>query len=239
MNELGVNDLTAVAIIPAAGSGLRLASSEVKALVKINGLTILEHVLKRISAFNVIKQIIVLAPKESLQQFHSIIEKFPRAHCIEGGETRQLSVFNGLKFIAENYSLSEQQNIRVLIHDAARCLIPSEVIERALEKSKASDALTCAVPIFDTMVRASDHQTVEEFVRRDAMWAVQTPQIFRYNLLFEAHKRASNDKCFDYTDDASILYKVQQVDIVQGSRDNIKITEKADLLLAEGIVQRT
>ena len=232
-----MNDLTVAVIIPAAGSGLRLGSKEVKALVKINGLSILEHVLKTVSALSAIRHITVLAPKESLKEFQAVISKFPKAECLQGGETRQISVFNGLKFLAEKFSSEEKQKLKVLIHDAARCLVTTDVIARAITQSKTCDALTCAVPVYDSLVRATEKDGIKEFVPREGMWAVQTPQVFAYQVIFDAHKKAFNDNRFDYTDDTSILNSERQINIVPGCRNNIKITEKSDLLTAEEILR--
>ncbi len=141
--------------------------------------------------------------------------------CI-GGKRRQDSVAAGLKLLGECEW--------VIIHDGARPLLTQELIERGLEAARETGAAVAAVPVIDTIKLAGNDHIVIETPPRPNLWAVQTPQIFRFAIIKEAYQQAKGD----VTDDAMLVEQTgNKVKLYMGSYDNIKITTPRDLAIAE------
>jgi 2-C-methyl-D-erythritol 4-phosphate cytidylyltransferase len=144
-----------------------------------------------------------------------------------GGQRRQDSVEAGLSKLPPCDW--------VIVHDGARPLVTQEIIERGLEEAHETGAAVAAVPVTDTIKMAGDDMLVMGTPPRRSLWAVQTPQIFRYNIIAEAYRQNK----YDATDDSSLVersgYKVK---LYAGSPDNIKITAPRDLLIAEMLVKK-
>ena len=143
-----------------------------------------------------------------------------------GGRRRQDSVAAGLKRL---------NNCQwVVIHDGARPLVTRDLIERGLEAAKETGAAVAAIPVTDTIKIAGDDGIVLETPPRQNLWAVQTPQVFRVDIITRAYKQAKDE----VTDDASLVeglgYKVK---LYMGAYDNIKITNPDDLALAEVLLK--
>lgn len=224
-----------IALVPAAGSGSRLGFPEPKALVSVCGKAILQRSLETLVSLGTFSKIIVLIPPGSEKNFEKITDPFGKGVSLTaGGETRQISVYRGLQYCLENNLASDDSLL--LIHDAARCLVSRDVIEHALKSAKANRAVTVAVPIVDTLIKASSEQRISQYISREQMWAVQTPQIFPFGVLLAAHESANLAGRFDYTDDASLLQGKIDIDIVPGAKENLKITTREDLFLAEAII---
>jgi 2-C-methyl-D-erythritol 4-phosphate cytidylyltransferase len=224
-------------VIPAAGSGSRLGSDLPKSLVTIGSESIVEHTLSAFDSIKGVTSCIVAVPQEHHLKFSSIIAKIKlpfEVLVVIGGNTRQQSVYNSLAFIKQKYCPNLQS--RVLIHDSARCLVPVSLIERVIHNLKTSDAITCAVRCVDTLVRSKHNNQISEQILRDNVWAIQTPQAFRFEILMKAHENAHKIDKFDYTDDASLLEGICPVTIVEGLRENIKITWPEDLAFAEKLL---
>ena len=147
---------------------------------------------------------------------------------VPGGAERQQSVFNGLKHVEADI---------VLVHDGARPFIQEELIHQLTEAASLHAGAIVAVPVKDTIKKVQDRSVVET-VERSSLWAVQTPQAFRVSILYKAHQEAENDQ-FLGTDDASLLERMgEQVVIIEGDYDNIKITTQEDLYFAEAILKK-
>jgi len=143
---------------------------------------------------------------------------------IIGSKSRKLSIYNGLKNFVK---ASLEDNI--LIHDAARPLIQEHEIHNLMEKLENHKAVTLAAPVSDTLMR--DNEAVD----RDGLWAIQTPQGFHLQSLIDAHEKFKEDDSF--TDDAGLMRAMgHDVEIVPSSRENIKITTKEDLQMAEKLM---
>jgi len=217
---------TVVALVPAAGASLRMAGDTPKLLCKIAGKTILERTLQTLSSVPEVDRIIVIT-REDIRQKVSAVVSLVANKAIDvtiGGDTRQASVRLGLEQLTE---LSP--NAIVIIHDAARCFASPELIARAVSAAQKHGAVTTAVRIFDSLKKVSLHMRVESSLDRHGVWAVQTPQAFRYKLLKQAHEVDSNDA----TDDASLVEKIHPVHVVEGEKLNFKITTPEDLEIAE------
>ncbi|MFN5924026.1 MAG: 2-C-methyl-D-erythritol 4-phosphate cytidylyltransferase, partial [Pseudanabaena sp.] len=149
---------------------------------------------------------------------------------IQGGDTRQASVFNGLKSLPADSD-------RVLIHDGARCLATPELFDRCDESLQTMQGFIAAVPVKDT-IKIVDGQTIVDTPNRDHLWAAQTPQGFQVDLLKNAHLTAV-DLGWEVTDDAALFEKVGlAVQIVMGEETNLKVTTPQDLAIAEFILKQ-
>lgn len=231
------------AIVPAAGLGLRLKAflpgrqaGMPKPLVKIADRPILIHTLCALSESKSIKRIILAVHKEYLDKFRGVLKRFPlkkRIDLVIGGASRRESVENCLKTIDNAADI-------ILVHDAVRPFVSKDLIDRLLKEAKVSPAVISGVPVKATIksVRCqvsgvSKECVVEKTLSREKLWEIQTPQVFRRELLLEAYKKYRNTAV---TDDASLVEKLGvKVKVVRGSYFNIKITTPEDLVFARAI----
>lgn len=214
----------------AAGSGSRLGAPVPKALVELDGVPLVRRSVDALAAAGV-AEIVVTIPAGMQHEFSSALEGVcPRPLLVEGGTARQDSVRFGLA------SLTSGDDAVVLVHDAARALVPPSVV-RAVAAAILSGAQAAipVVPVVDSIRRvAAEGSTV---VDRSSLRAVQTPQGARLRDLRAAHERVAAD-ALDVTDDASACeYIGLRVTLVPGHRDALKITEPGDLLLAGAVLE--
>lgn len=221
------------AIIPAAGSSSRMGSSTSKAVLEIAGMTALERVVAQIEASRMVQQIIVLAPAESVAAFRKLHFGLTVTRIEAGGATRQESVRRGLAFIESDDP--EARPDYVLIHDAARCLVKAELIAKTIAAAFTHKAVTAAVPVVDSLVRVADSTLQGTAVDRKNIWSVQTPQVFSYALLLEAHRQNRSGA----TDDASLVEHLHPIHIVEGDRANIKLTTPEDVVFARAMLTKS
>jgi 2-C-methyl-D-erythritol 4-phosphate cytidylyltransferase len=218
------------AIVPAAGSGSRMAADVPKQYLKINGKTILEHTIERLISHPNIDGVVVAVAaddrhwdKLSFQTSKPVIKTL-------GGTERCHSVKNAL------YELKRHGNDQdwVLVHDAARPCLRHEDLDRLFQQlSQHMVGGLLAYPVRDTMKRSDDKQRVVETVERNMLWHALTPQMFRLHLLRKVLNDAIEEG-FLVTDEASAVeHAGYQPKLVEGHADNIKITTPDDLPLAE------
>lgn len=150
---------------------------------------------------------------------------------VAGGGTRQESVFNGLQSVPPDTDM-------VMVHDCARPFVTEDMIENALEAANEWGAATVAVPVKDTIKEANDKNFVVNTLDRRRLWAIQTPQAFRYDLLLRAHLYA-RENGIHVTDDASLIEQMGEnsVKLVMGVSENMKITTPGDLTIAKAILE--
>jgi 2-C-methyl-D-erythritol 4-phosphate cytidylyltransferase len=219
-------------LIPAAGSGKRMGSDRNKLLMKLLGKPILQWTLEAAIATAAIDWIGVVGQPCDRDDFQQIFAKLDRAKPIawvQGGSTRQESVFNGLR------SLPNGAN-RVLVHDGARCLGTAELLERCATALDSCLGFIAAVPVKDT-IKIVEAGVVTDTPNREYLWAAQTPQGFIVDKLIAAHEQAEAQG-WEVTDDAALFEKVGlPVQIVMGEETNLKITTPQDLAIAEFILK--
>jgi 2-C-methyl-D-erythritol 4-phosphate cytidylyltransferase len=174
-----------------------------------------------------VKQVIVVISAEDREDFMS---KFGAnvailgIDVVDGGEERSDSVARGLARVKSDIDF-------VCVHDAARPCIVDEWVTKVFEAAQKHDAAILAIPVSGTLKRVGADNTIVETVSREGLWEAQTPQVFRRQLLLEAHAKRGN---FNATDDAQLVERLgKKVAIVPGSPINLKITTKEDLRLAE------
>lgn len=223
------------AIIPAAGQGKRMGSGRNKVYLPLDDQPILALTLQQLDAIDEIAELIVVVRSEEVEPCHSEIfsnGKFTKPYkVIVGGKERQDSVKAGLAAL-------EADTDFVLVHDAARPLITGELIADALDKAQMYGSAVLAVPVKDTIKVIKSDGFVETTLERSALRAVQTPQIFRREIICKAYEFAEQNGCIA-TDDASLVEAMgEPVFLVSGSYENIKITTPEDILLAKEILRR-
>lgn len=216
------------AIIPAAGSGTRYSAVKNKLFEDLNGFPVIVHTLKKISAVEEINSIIICTSQGLIDEIKQLVKdhNIPKVEAvILGGETRQESVFLGLK---EAQKLSPDF---VLIHDGARPLVSAEIIKNSINTTVEKGSAVVAVPAKDTIKRVNpESKEIIETLNRDELWNIQTPQVFRFNLILAAHEKFKGQ---NFTDDAALLETLKiPVNIVTGTYKNIKITTEEDLKIA-------
>ena len=213
-------------LIPAAGSGRRMKAGKNKLLINLNGEALLYWTVrsaflsKKISWVGIIGQ-----PHDKSQIINSLKNFSNKVNWIDGGDTRQESVRNGIN------NLPNDAN-KVLIHDGARCLIKPELIDKCSNELEINDAIILAIKVTDTIKVVNEYQFIKETPNRNFLWAAQTPQGFSVEKLKKAHQKAL-DNNWSVTDDASLFERLNwEVKIIEGSSTNIKITSPIDLKIA-------
>jgi 2-C-methyl-D-erythritol 4-phosphate cytidylyltransferase len=224
--------MNTVAIVPSAGQGVRFNSKVAKPLYLLNLKPIIVHTLLALQNSSFINQIILVINKSEEDLIKREIEKeslHKISAIVQGADTRYGSVKNGLTAISEKCDL-------VLIHDGVRPFIDEELIGRCVIEAERSGAAIAAVPVKSTIKEVSPDHEVRLTLRRNLLWEVQTPQVFRYDLILKAYKLEPKG---EVTDDASLLERLgMRVKIVSGSYYNIKITTPEDLVFAQAILEK-
>ena len=224
------------AIILAGGKGKRMRSAISKQFIDIKGKPIIYYTLKKFSENKKIDNIIVVLPEDEVKYFkENILKKYELRinKIVIGGKERQDSVYNALK------SLKNSSTDIVLIHDGARPFITEEIIERGLEKVKETGACVVGMPSKDTIKLSDAEGYVKETPDRKCVWTIQTPQIFSYALIREAHDSIRKKDMSKITDDAMVIEQETgvKVALAEGSYQNIKITTPEDLYIAEAFLR--
>ena len=216
------------ALVLAAGQGTRIGDAVPKQYIPLAGKPMMFHSIEAIAAVSRIDHLlVVLAPLDRHWGEHDWSE-FPEKveAAFVGGDHRGQSVLNALKYIEPNVARDDW----ILVHDAARPCIPTELVEQFLDEI-GDDPVggLLAIPLADTLKRAEDTNRVEETVPRRGLWRAQTPQIFRYGLL-----RKGLEHKITATDEAEAVESIGQAPrLAQGETSNIKVTFAEDLVIAE------
>lgn len=209
-----------------------------KPFISLNGKSILQRTAEAFLSLSEIEGLIVLGNPEFLDQYQEALGiQDERIRIIPGGKTRQHSVCLGLEFIANNYE--DTSSYLVSIHDAARCLIDPELIRLANREASARQAVTLGVPVTDSLklVEEGTSRALKNIDRKNVV-SIQTPQVFSFDLIYKQHQYYKSKARFDFTDDTALLEGHHEVYIVPGSKENIKITTKEDLLFAQAILSK-
>ena len=228
------------AVIPAAGSGVRLGTKISKPLVEIGNKPLLAYTIKALSVNPLIRDIVIAANLTNAALIESIVKRrrFKKVtKIVLGGASRRVSVENGLRQVPDRAEY-------VLIHDAVRPFADQALINRVIEAALESGAAVAGVPVKGTVKKARSfmmpvtHKNiliVKETLDRNNLWEIQTPQVFRKSIILKAYER--NKDAF-VTDDAMLVERSgAKVCIVAGSYFNIKITTSEDLVFAGAILE--
>lgn len=177
------------------------------------------------------EHIVVCVNPEWRTRFDEELRGVSKVELVDGGGTRQDSVRSGVVALSSQAALSGSSRRCVLVHDAARCCLPAQVVRRVVEGVYQHGAVTAAVPVPDALSTVTDG-VVRAFVDRSNVWAVQTPQGFWLDELHDAHIAAATEG-FVALDDASVVARAREVRVVEGDSRNIKVTHPQDLSVAE------
>lgn len=223
------------AVIPAAGSGMRMGSSIPKQYLSLAGQPVIEHVLGALLAEPRIEGITVsVAADDPYWQRHLLSPRTKPVRIASGGETRARSVLNALMTLHDELDGSDW----VLVHDAARpCLHPRDLA--LLMQVIGDDAVggILAAPVADTLKRVDEERLVTATPERAELWRAFTPQMFRYGLLMEALESAIREGESPGDESSAMERRRHPVKVVEGRGDNIKITRPDDVALAEAILK--
>jgi 2-C-methyl-D-erythritol 4-phosphate cytidylyltransferase len=219
-------------IIPAAGQGKRMGAGKNKLLLELNNIPVLIHTLKVFEEDELCEGIILAIHPQDEEEFILLLKKHNVKKVLDlvpGGKERQDSIYNALKTV-------KTEGI-ILVHDAARPFIQKDQIHRLVDTAQKTDAAIIGVPAKDTMKTVRDN-VVKATVERSSLWVVQTPQAFRFSLLYRAYEQAAKDG-FVGTDDSSLVERISHpVTMVEGDYDNLKLTTQEDLFFAQAILQK-
>lgn len=223
--------MNCIAIIPAGGKGFRSGFSTPKQYLKVSGKEIIVYTLQTFQKNKLINRIIVSAEPEYFSLLLKLVKKYKLSKVkliVEGGNTRQHSVFNAV------LASDADDNDLIVVHDAARAFLPSSILTNAiLSALKTGNALVC-IKAKDTLIKGK--KFVNEYLNRDEVYYVQTPQIFKYKDIYNALVKAEKEN-FVGTDESMLIKKIgKKVNIVEGSVFNFKITTKEDVELFKNIV---
>jgi 2-C-methyl-D-erythritol 4-phosphate cytidylyltransferase len=222
-----------VAIIPAAGLGLRMGGAVRKQFRPLGGLPLLVHSLRVFQSSPVIDAVVLAVPEADLHYCRTeIVEPhgFSKVtHLVAGGKERQDSVRQALAVVQEGVHL-------VVIHDAVRPCVTMTMVKQVVEAAALDGAAIIALPMGDTVKQVGGDRLIERTIDRKPLWLAQTPQAFRRDWLDEAHRKAQAEG-LAATDDAFLVeWMGHPVRVVEGNGENIKVTRPEDLVIGEAIL---
>ncbi|MBW4685011.1 MAG: 2-C-methyl-D-erythritol 4-phosphate cytidylyltransferase [Komarekiella atlantica HA4396-MV6] len=220
-------------LIPAAGIGKRMGSNRNKLLLTVRSQPIIAWTLKAAVAASKISWIGIISQPTDWPDFKVILADLKLTkpvELIQGGSTRQESVYNGLQALPADAK-------QVLIHDGARCLVTPDLFNSCAEAISHCPGLIAAVPVKDTIKVVDDNGIIQNTPDRRQLWAAQTPQGFDVKLLKQCHAEGVR-LGWEVTDDAALFERCGiAVQIVQGEETNLKVTTPQDLAIAEFILR--
>ena len=218
------------AIIVAGGKGERMYSEIPKQFLELAGKPILMHTLEKFHFFSDEMELILVLPALQIDFWKELCEKhhfFLPHKIVEGGSARFFSVKNGLQ-------QAENSDGLIAIHDGVRPLVDMETIKRSFESAEQMGASIPVVDMIESLRKVTENGSVA--VDRNAFKLVQTPQVFQSEIILKSYEQPYNEQ---FTDDASVVESAgYSVQLVEGNRENIKITNVLDLQLAEILLKQ-
>ncbi|GJL58454.1 MAG: 2-C-methyl-D-erythritol 4-phosphate cytidylyltransferase [Nitrospirales bacterium] len=223
-----------VAVVLAAGLGTRMGGNTPKQYLTLGNLPLLVYSLQVFQHYEGVGEVILSVPASDLEYCWSAIvkpfglEKVTKV--VAGGARRQDSVSNGLAAISDRPD-------GVLVHDGVRPFIDPCMVKNVIDCAGNTGAAVVAMPIHDTVKRVDSSGIIQETLKREELWQIQTPQVFRYDWLVEAHHQAQLHQ-WEVTDDAALIERMgYPVSVIAGSCFNIKVTKPDDLVFGEAILE--
>ena len=223
------------AIIVAAGEGRRIGGPVSKSFLPIAGRPLVLRTLDRFFSTQSIEKVILVVADKELGPSQRLIASDPnlshRSWVLQaGGASRQESVRRGLDRLDPDCEI-------VAIHDGARPFVSSSLIDRCIEEAYRVGAVVIGVPVRDTIKVVSEEHWVQATPARNTLWEIQTPQVFRKEIIVQAHDWGGR-QAMEATDDSTLVEQIgKPVFLLEGERTNIKITVPEDLLLAEALLR--
>lgn len=221
------------AIIVAAGGSVRMGTNVSKQFVPLLGKPAIEYTLRAFQSCGVINEIVIVCREQDREQISAIVDSNgidKVMSLVKGGDSRAESVRNGI-------AAADSRATYYAIHDGARPLITVDEIERVCEAAFESGAATLGTAVTDTIKVVNENDVIESTPLRAALRAVQTPQVFERDLYTFALDDAT-ENLDDFTDDCALIERMGgEVTVVEGSKENIKLTTPIDIVIAESILR--
>jgi len=227
--------MNATAIVLAAGEGRRLGGNAPKAYLPIGGRPLVLRTLDRLFSASSVESVVLVVAAGQRARCESLLQsdtalRGRRWLLQTGGATRQESARRGLERVKSDAAI-------VIIHDAARPFVSSGLIDRCVEAAAEKQAVVPGLPARDTMKFVSAERWVQSTPERNTLWEIQTPQVFRRDLIVAAHERAAREGAWA-TDDAMVVERMGvPVYVLEGERTNFKITVPEDVWVAETLIR--
>ncbi len=222
------------AIIVAAGSSVRMGTDGSKQFIPLLGKPAILHTLTAFQNSENIDEIIIVCREQDSSKIKELAEEngISKLSClVNGGDSRAQSVKNGIGAVCSDSKF-------LAIHDGARPLISTEEINKVIERAFETDAATLGTPVTDTIKVVNEDNLIENTPQRSTLRAVQTPQVFDREM-YEFALEKAGDELDSFTDDCSLIENLgMQIEIVDGSTENIKLTTPIDIIIAEAILKR-
>ncbi len=224
------------ALILASGTGSRVKSSKIpKQFIEINNKPIVAHTVDKFLLNKNIDEVVIVCHPEWNEYLTNYLKNFnKKAYVVNGGKTRNESILNGLNYIKND--LKAKGTDIVLTHDAVRMFITDRIINDNIDKAKEYGAVDTVVPSTDTIVESTNKETLTSIPNRDHLYNGQTPQSFKFGIIYDAYKNNKAD-----TSDACRLVlenTKNKVALVIGDYENFKITTDFDLEFAKSVVKK-
>lgn len=218
------------ALILSGGSGVRLGADIPKQYIEVNGRHVISYCIEQLSRHKAVQAIQIVAAPQWQELICACLEKYDACGKFHGfsqpGETRQLSIYNGLQDIRQYMDDSDV----VLVHDAARPLLSAQMIADCVEAMNGYDGVMPVLPMKDTVYRSADGKTVSALLERTQIYAGQAPEAFRIGLYCEANKRLLPDQIrrINGSTEPAVMAGMR-IAMIPGDENNMKITTKRDL----------
>lgn len=231
--------MTVSALIFAGGTGKRMNTKTLpKQFLELHGKPIIIHTIEHFESHPEIKDIVVVCVDDWLDYCKDLLAKFnikKVSQVVPGGETGQMSIFNGLEALREKYQGNDDY---VLIHDGVRPLIDEEIISKNIESVKKYGTAITVKPVIETVVQVDEEDIINNVMERSTCQTAVAPQSFVLSEIYSLHMRAQAEKLFDMTDSATLArYYGLSLHTVMGGSENIKITTPSDFYIFRAIYE--
>lgn len=231
--------MTVSALIFAGGTGKRMNTKTLpKQFLELHGKPIIIHTIEHFESHPEIKDIVVVCVDDWLDYCKDLLAKFnikKVSQVVPGGETGQMSIFNGLEALREKYQGNDDY---VLIHDGVRPLIDEEIIAKNIESVKKYGTAITVKPVIETVVQVDEEDIINNVIERSTCQTAVAPQSFALSEIYSLHMRAQAEKLFDMTDSATLArYFGLPLHTVMGGSENIKITTPSDFYIFRAIYE--
>ncbi|MBX9096116.1 2-C-methyl-D-erythritol 4-phosphate cytidylyltransferase [Streptococcus gordonii] len=231
--------MTVSALIFAGGTGKRMNTKTLpKQFLELHGKPIIIHTIEHFESHPEIKDIVVVCVDDWLDYCKDLLAKFnikKVSQVVPGGETGQMSIFNGLEALREKYQGNDDY---VLIHDGVRPLIDEEIISKNIESVKKYGTAITVKPVIETVVQVDEEDIINNVIERSTCQTAVAPQSFVLSEIYSLHMRAQAEKLFDMTDSATLArYYGLSLHTVMGGSENIKITTPSDFYIFRAIYE--
>lgn len=228
-----------VALIVAAGNGTRMNIEQPKQFIMVNDKPLFVYSVEAFQKNPHIDMIFIATNASYIEKVEAWCKEFRLTKVKSvflGGETRQSSVWNGLK---KMHDYIKSPHDIVLIHDAARPLVSQRIIDDNISLCERYGAVDTVIQASDTIIQSKDDETIDKILNRNELYQSQTPQSFEYGIINEAHFMALTDGVPNVTDDCKlVMYFGGEVHFVPGDKLNFKVTTFEDLELFRALVNK-